>query len=75
MLNHGVLTMRKPDEPCFDEDITKTTRLVNCPNCSAAFRVPCSALEYVCGECGEIFPIESEGLYPEEFVWHPKNKF
>jgi DNA-directed RNA polymerase subunit RPC12/RpoP len=67
--------MPKPCAPTFDEDITHTTRLVSCPNCESTFRVPCSALEYVCGECGEIFPIEPEGPYPEEFIWHPRNKY
>lgn len=67
--------MRKSGSPTFDEDITRTTRNINCPNCNANFKVPCSALEYVCGECGEIFSIEPEGPYPEEFVWHPRNKF
>jgi hypothetical protein len=67
--------MRKPGSPTVDPDNTGTTRLVSCPNCQSSFHVPASALEYVCGECGEIFTIEPEGLYPEEFVWHPSKKF
>lgn len=66
--------MPRGGPPAFDEDISHTTRLVNCPNCRAEFRVPASALEYVCGECGEIFSVEPE-FCPEEFVWHPSKKF
>ncbi|MEM7824264.1 MAG: hypothetical protein QW227_02730 [Candidatus Aenigmatarchaeota archaeon] len=67
--------MPRQSKSVVDPDMTGTTRLVDCPNCKASFRVPASALEYVCGECGEIFTIEPEGLYPEEFVWHPSKKF
>lgn len=59
----------------FDDDVMRTTRLVLCPTCDSEFRVPLTALEYCCGSCGEVFSIEPEGSYPEEFIWRPGEKY
>ncbi len=59
----------------FDEKITKSTRLVLCPNCDNESRTPIDTNEVECEECGECFLLEAEGAYPEEFVWHPSEDF
>ena len=58
----------------FDDNLSKTTKLVICPNCDNELRTAVEEYEILCDECGEKFSLEQEG-YPEEFVWCPGEKY
>ena len=58
----------------FDEELIKTKRLVSCPNCKNKFKVSLEQTEIVC-ECGEKFCVELVISFPEDFVWHPSERY
>lgn len=59
----------------FDDKLMKSSRLTTCPSCDSESRVAVEEQESVCEDCGEQFLLDFEGSYPEEFVWHPGQKF
>jgi hypothetical protein len=58
----------------FDEELITTTYLVLCPNCKNKFKVSLEQTEIIC-ECGEEFFAEPFISFPEDFVWHPSEKY
>ena len=58
-----------------NEEIIRSTRLTICPECDNEMRVGVDEEDCHCGECGEDFQIGPEGMYSEEFIWHPGRKF
>jgi len=58
----------------FDEELIKTKRLVFCPHCKTNFKVTLEQVEIIC-DCGEKFCTESIVSFPEDFVWHPSEKY
>jgi len=58
----------------FDEELVKSKRLVSCPNCKSEFKVSLEQVEIEC-ECGEKFCTRSHISFPEDFVWHPSEKY
>jgi protein-arginine kinase activator protein McsA len=59
----------------FDEDFIKNIRLVLCPSCKTEFKVSLEQTEIFCYECGESFYAEPAMNFPEDFVWHPSEKY
>ena len=58
----------------FDEDLVKNNRLVSCPHCKTQFKVSLEQVEVEC-ECGKRFCTGSITRFPEDFVWHPSEKY
>jgi len=57
-----------------NEKLIQTKRLVSCPNCNAKFEVNLEQEEIIC-ECGEEVCDEENIDFPEDFVWHPSEKY
>jgi len=59
----------------INDEVMRNSRLVLCPDCDHEMRADCEEEEVICGGCGSSIEIGHEGMYPEEFVWHPKKKY
>lgn len=58
----------------FDEELVETQYLILCPNCKAKFTISLEHIEISC-ECGEDFSAEPFIGFPEDFVWHPSERY
>lgn len=58
----------------FDEDLVNSKRLVFCPRCKTEFKISLEQVEINC-ECGEDFCADIIFSFPEDFVWHPSERY
>ena len=58
----------------FDEELIKSKRLVLCPKCRTRFKVSLEEVEINC-DCGEDFCADINVSFPEDFVWHPSERY
>ncbi len=58
----------------FDDDLVKNNRLVSCPHCRNKFKISLEQVEVEC-ECGEKFCAQPVTNFPEDFVWHPSERY
>jgi len=57
----------------IDEKLIKN-RIISCPSCKTKFKINLEQEEIEC-ECGEEFCAEEIINFPEDFVWHPSEKY
>jgi len=58
----------------FDEELVQSKRLVLCPRCKTRFKVGLEETEIDC-DCGEEFLADIVIGFPEDFVWHPSERY
>jgi len=58
----------------LDDEFVKNNRTVSCPSCNKEFKVSLECTEVFCDECCENFEIDPI-IFPEDFVWHPSEKY
>jgi len=58
----------------FDEELIESEYSILCPNCKTKFRIGLEHTEITC-ECGEEFLAEPFIGFPEDFVWHPSERY
>ncbi len=56
------------------KELIKTEHVVCCPTCKTKFKVDSEQVEILC-ECGEEFCDEEIVDFPDDFVWHPSEKY
>jgi len=57
-----------------NREVIKNECIVSCPNCKNMFKINLEQEEIEC-ECGEEFCVEEIINFPEDFVWHPSEKY
>lgn len=62
-------------QKAFFVENLKNTKLISCPNCKKELEVDVNETEFFCEDCGENFELEIMGMFSEDFVWHPSEKY
>jgi len=68
------MNKKEEDYEEHDKELTKNEKTISCPNCKKKFKINLEQEEIEC-ECGEEFCAEEIIDFPEDFVWHPSEKY